>query len=305
MTIPQLLHFVVRNITYTPILTGYLVTCYTNNPCHLSLRWTSTVPAKHVNPRMVRGAVVGTYIDQCFVAYKDIEQNEAGDTFTHTFTVDPWPYCETRYFYFWGTVDGNLSPSASCIFYYHSTASLKYCYNEPENIGYRSSTRCTCISFPLKPAVSYTIRHWKTHLRRSALSTPQNTFEIWIWTADATGMPIASIGNGSKTGIVLPPWPAWLDIDFPISPTPVQEGGQYAISWRISDNYKGTPFLYLEQDKGINDVCRWNLPPGQGFYFCVPGSDAWGNCYQPPGPDPWQVHPGGGRQYFEAYGTPS
>lgn len=117
----QYLNFAVRNVTFTPTVTGYLVTCYTNYPAHLFMRWTATPPQKHVNAKVVRGAPVGTYIDQCFVVYTDVEQNEPGDTYTHTFTVEPWYYCETRWFYFWGTVGGVLSPSASCILSHHST----------------------------------------------------------------------------------------------------------------------------------------------------------------------------------------
>lgn len=116
MTTPQLLHFAVLDISYTPTLTGCTVTCYTNNPCHLWLRQTETIPQQHVNTKNVRGAPVGTYIDQCFVVYNDLEQNEAGDTILHTFTIDPWQSCETRWFYFHGTIDGVVSPSASCIF---------------------------------------------------------------------------------------------------------------------------------------------------------------------------------------------
>jgi len=117
---PALL-FAVRNVTFTPTVTGYLVTVYTNNPAHLFMRWTETIPQKHVNKTIVRGAPVGTYIDQCFVVFTDTEQNELGDTWTHTFTLDNWTYCQTRWFYFWGTVGGVLSPSASCILKHHST----------------------------------------------------------------------------------------------------------------------------------------------------------------------------------------
>jgi hypothetical protein len=117
-----LLHFVVRNLTYTLTPTGYLITCYTNYPCHLYLRWTNVVPQKHINPIIRRGAQVGTYIDQCFVVFTDLEQTDPGDTYTHTFLVEPWPHCETRWFYFWGTVAGQLSPSASCIFSKHRYA---------------------------------------------------------------------------------------------------------------------------------------------------------------------------------------
>lgn len=119
MVIPQLLHFVVRRITFTLTEFGFLITCYTNNPCHLWFRYTTTRPQKHILPRIVRGAPVGTYIDQCFVVYHDNEQEEAADTFTHTFIKEPWPYCETRWFYLWGTVGGEVSPSKSAVFQKH------------------------------------------------------------------------------------------------------------------------------------------------------------------------------------------
>jgi hypothetical protein len=116
MVEPALLHFVVRNITFTPTANGYTVITYTNNPVHLWKRETTTEPQKHIIPVERRGTLAGTFIDQCFVAFTDVEQNEAGDTFTHTFTQEPWPACETRWFYFWGTVGGVVSPSASAIF---------------------------------------------------------------------------------------------------------------------------------------------------------------------------------------------
>jgi hypothetical protein len=119
MVAPQLLHFVVRHMTTALTTGGVLVTCYTNNAVHLWLRWTNIVPQKHIIPREQRGGLVNTYIDQCFVAFYDVEQNEPGNTWTHTFTVEPWPGCETRWFYFWGTVSGVPSPSASVIFAYH------------------------------------------------------------------------------------------------------------------------------------------------------------------------------------------
>ncbi|MBA7682657.1 hypothetical protein ES703_91009 [subsurface metagenome] len=58
----------------------------------------------------------------CFVAYQDLEQNEPGDTFTHTFTWLGWLHCETRYFYFWATWMGERMISTSPIFYKHYVA---------------------------------------------------------------------------------------------------------------------------------------------------------------------------------------
>jgi hypothetical protein len=116
MTSDRLMHFVVTAVYYTWLPTGYQVDCYTNNPCHLYLRWTNVEPQHHVNAKIVRGAVAGTWIDQCFVVFHDIEQNQLGDTIRHTFIVDPWPKCEKRWFYFYGYVNGQLSPSCSPIF---------------------------------------------------------------------------------------------------------------------------------------------------------------------------------------------
>lgn len=107
------------NLTYFLTLTGYRIVTTTNRPVHQFLRWTITPPQKHVKPVIVRGAVAGTYIDQCFVVYYDIEQAEPGDTFFHTFIVEPWPHCQTRYFYFWATKLAELMPSASPIYEKH------------------------------------------------------------------------------------------------------------------------------------------------------------------------------------------
>ena len=304
MTDPQLLHFVIRKVTFTPTLTGYTITCYSNYPVHCYLRYTTIEPEKHIKAREVRGAPVGTYIDQCFVVYQDIEQNEPGDTYTHTFTLEPLPYCTRIWFYIWGTAAGELSPSASAIFEHHSAIATPYCGNDPANIGYKSSTGCNYISFPFKPCRSYTITHWKTHLRRNFTSTPQNTFEITLWTADNTGMPISQIGYGYKSGIVLPPWPDWLDIDFDITPTHVELGGQYAAAWRLSNNFHLTQGWFLQQDSGINHTCAWSLPPGQGFYYCPCGWFYPSMLCKDPCPAGWLVHAGGGVQHYLALGYP-
>jgi hypothetical protein len=302
MAAAAIMHFVVRNLEYSPILVGYTVTCYSNHYVHLWLRWTDVEPQKHIKPRIVRGAQVGTYIDQCFVSFHDIEQNEPGDTFTHTFTVTDWPYCETRWFYFWGEIGGNKSPSASCLFEKHSTSLTRYCFNNPRNIGYKTSTGCNHLSYPFKPQSSYTIKHWKTHLRRNGADNPQNTFELCLWTADASGLPLALIGQGSKTGIVLPPWPNWLDIDFAVTDTPVTAGQMYAASYRLSENYQFITGKCLQQDQGFGGVCPHGLPPATGFYYCKPGYDPSGYCKPPPGVLGWYVHVGGGVQYFETFG---
>ncbi|GAH32453.1 unnamed protein product, partial [marine sediment metagenome] len=55
----------------------------------------------------------------CFTVYHDNEQEEAGDTLTHTFIKTPWSYCECRYFYFWGKAGDTVCQSDTPCFQLH------------------------------------------------------------------------------------------------------------------------------------------------------------------------------------------
>ena len=61
----------------------------------------------------------------CFDTYTDNQQKEAGDTLIHTFIKKNWPICQTRYFYFHGTIDGAPSPSTTAIFKKHQLEAEK------------------------------------------------------------------------------------------------------------------------------------------------------------------------------------
>ncbi|GAI08749.1 unnamed protein product, partial [marine sediment metagenome] len=58
----------------------------------------------------------------CFVVFEDLEQDEAGDTLTHTFTWHGWETCQVRWFYFWATSEGEKMKSTSPIFSKHFVA---------------------------------------------------------------------------------------------------------------------------------------------------------------------------------------
>ncbi|MBA7536653.1 hypothetical protein ES705_28917 [subsurface metagenome] len=98
---------------------GFTVTVTTNVACHLYLRYSDVFPRIHRKSVARRGLVMGWDARYCFVAYQHIEQNEAGDTSTHTFTWPGWSDCETRYFYFWGTIGGWDMVSDTPIFWLH------------------------------------------------------------------------------------------------------------------------------------------------------------------------------------------
>jgi len=229
MVAPQLLHFVVRNLTYTPTCIGVLVTCYTNNPCHLWLRYTTTPTQKHVKTKMVRGAPAGTYIDQCFVVFTDVEQNEPGDTYTHTFTLDPWPHCQTRWFYFWGTVDGQLSPSASCIFQKHRS--------EPSSQGdyqlLHDAWHGFCQYWAAQGQSITPIRTYKATAIVLILAqhdtTRRGTFEVRLQLAGGNCWeePILAAYHGYSTELQVNP--SMNPVTFPIAPTILTAGITYRI----------------------------------------------------------------------------
>ena len=102
--------------------TGYKIIVTTDVPCHLYMRWTTVKPQEHIIPVERRGLYLHSDKYFCFVAWHENEQEEEGDTITHTFIKEPWPICETRYFYFSGTVSGQPSKSTSPIFTKHRAA---------------------------------------------------------------------------------------------------------------------------------------------------------------------------------------
>lgn len=112
-------HWAIKSIAYELTATGVKVVATSIQPCHLWMRWSITYPQVHKIPRYRRGIWLFDDHRFCFVVFVDNEQEEAGDTYIHTFIKEPWPVCQTRYFYFHGKVDGNSSPSTSAIFSYH------------------------------------------------------------------------------------------------------------------------------------------------------------------------------------------
>lgn len=115
----SILHWAIKGIIQEVTATGVEIKVFTFQPCHLWMRWTTTFPQVHSVPVVRRGLAMYTDKRFCFVAYKDNEQSEGDDTYVHTFLKEPWPVCETRYFYFHGKMSGERSRSTSAIFEYH------------------------------------------------------------------------------------------------------------------------------------------------------------------------------------------
>lgn len=115
-------HWALLDLQYEYLDYGYKLTATTDVPCHLYCRMTTTPPRKHSLPSMRRGLRITGDIRFCFVVYEDNEQNEAGDTLTHTWLKTPWPVCEDRWFYFVGEQGGAASVSETAIFKFHFPA---------------------------------------------------------------------------------------------------------------------------------------------------------------------------------------
>lgn len=107
--------------TEVSLLEGFKITVTTDRPCHLFMRWSHEQPLTHPAVRFERGVRLMSGLRYCFVAFHENEQLELGDTLLHTFEKRNWPVCETRWFYFIGSVQDEEMPSSSPIFHLHRT----------------------------------------------------------------------------------------------------------------------------------------------------------------------------------------
>ena len=115
-------HWSLLDLQYEYLDDGFKLVATTDVPCHLYCRMTTTPPRKHALPSYRRGLYLQGDIRFCFVVYEDNEQDESGDTLTHTWNKSAWPICETRWFYFVGTQGGTPSVSETAIFKFHFPA---------------------------------------------------------------------------------------------------------------------------------------------------------------------------------------
>lgn len=114
-------HFAILSIEYATTATGIKIITTTNTPCHAFCYRTAEEPQKHLIPILSRGVELHTQLQYCFVAWHENEQEEAGDTTEHTFIIEPWPVCETRWLTFRAKIAGLWAASVSPIFKRHRT----------------------------------------------------------------------------------------------------------------------------------------------------------------------------------------
>lgn len=84
------------------------------------IRVSEQQPWIHKKPSLRRGVQFAEDVRFCFTVYQDYEQFESGDTLTHTFWLDDWPVCTTKWLYIWGMQGAEICVSTSPIFHYHN-----------------------------------------------------------------------------------------------------------------------------------------------------------------------------------------
>lgn len=258
------------NLTYILTASGYRIITTTNIPVHQFLRWTITPPQKHVKPVIMRGTVAGTYIDQCFVVYYDIEQVEPGDTFTHTFIAEPWPVCQTRYFYFWATKLAQLMPSASPIYEKHRTAPTytPICYSTPNPGNSRwSPSYCTHGSYAIRPCATFTPNKLSFWLDQWGGWPFPPTLCAAIWTSNANAMPLVELANSGWLPVT-PPGPVATKFEFPITGCPqLLSGGLYAIVIKFPTRPTGSSYWARLCMQNATDTCPHPCSSGTRCYY--------------------------------------
>lgn len=110
-----------RNVSFSQGQTSVTITVETDVASTLTLRLTNRQPWIHKKTSFIRGLTLKEDIRFCFTVYQDYEQSETEDTFIHTWVIDGWLPGDTKWFYFFGSVDGQLSPSTSPIFQFSNT----------------------------------------------------------------------------------------------------------------------------------------------------------------------------------------
>lgn len=262
-------NWAVLTIEYAALADGLKVLVTTDNPVHLFMRYTTTPPQKHVLPRTERGAGLGHYIDQCFVAYHDNEQEEAGDTTTHTFIKHNWAVCVTRWFLFHGTFETIPTPSASPIFEKHRTEPsppIEICHTIGGENDYAGMNNCTEAAGGFQPvktfqATSVDIRYGTNLATRQCF----NGNLLFYW-ADADAKPGAlAFGPFPFTPPVMGDY-EFRTHNILLPALQFNAGVRYAISVSFTDTDPGDPARRMRWIRPSNASCPITPPPTTHFW---------------------------------------
>lgn len=226
----ELQHFAVLAIAYFHLASSIFIVTITNNPCHLTCYYTDKPPVRHRVSRIVRGLSLPWGAYWCFVAYKEIEQQEDGDTIIHTFEVPDWLYCQTNWLCFRGTVAGELSPSVSALLKHHhpgATTPQKFEFYDHPRPTYSNIYEPRQSGQTFTPTEIHLLTKVYTFIHRVTNTYPTLNLEIKEAPDDIPTGPILS--SGQTPWALIPEWPAPAFIETTMSPLILQPGTKYAI----------------------------------------------------------------------------
>ena len=118
-------------MVFTTTTQGVKIVVTTDVPCRLAMRISDNEPQVHLHTVTVRGFPLRDNPYFCFTAYKDYYDWENVESLIHTFWVFNWPFCTTRYVYFFGTRAGVSCQSTSPPFRFHNQG---YTTEEPPSV---------------------------------------------------------------------------------------------------------------------------------------------------------------------------
>ncbi|MBA7577511.1 hypothetical protein ES708_19364 [subsurface metagenome] len=226
----ELQHFAVLEVLYLHKPASIIITCTTNNPCHLTLYYTDKQPVRHTTSLVKRGVALpwGAYF--CFVAWKSVEQQEAGDTLIHTFEVPDWSYCQTKWFTFRGTVAGQLSPSVSALLKHHHSGvpppqKFEF-YDEPKQT-YSNIYEPNREGQTFTPTERHLLTKVYVFIHRTSASYPTLNVKIQEAPDDTPTGPVLSSGSSSWAHIPVSPDEDWVETE--MSEFILEPGTKYVI----------------------------------------------------------------------------
>lgn len=233
------------SISQEQIAGGFTIVLATDTPCHLWLYWTDKVPWVHRASTIKRGLAIPWDAYWCYVSWTMIDQEEAGDTTTHTYIWTGWEVCQTKYFRFHGTIAGETSPSDSPIFRKHYTA---YVPPPPE---YYSFVPCDPTTGDMVDQYNHRGYAFEAALSGYPLSliacfdkfrnTRNGILEFWNVGDDwkPYGAAIASIVVYDDD---IPMYPNKKDVAFPVHSVSLIAGNRYA--WTFHLPTQGYPYAW-------------------------------------------------------------
>jgi len=232
---PPALKFLVIDYSYRCLELSISFVATTDVPCHLYLHLSNELPVLRRIPYKKRGADFFTSSVTCFVEAKLIEQNESGDTTTHTFTVPLIAYCQYIYFYLTGTQGSIPCTSISQIFSIHCSGPelpTTKCHATDGSLSGIGVYNCYEFATPFTPSKSFEARSVDIRYCRHGSTTQCTKGRLRIWNTDTYGKPTSlAFGNYTFTAPSLDPNQCHLhNIQFPDHPQLIQ-GNRYAIAF--------------------------------------------------------------------------